>query len=78
MFGQLEGLPPTFLQTGTRDLFLSNAARLHRGLRRARVPVEFYLGEGMPHGGFMDGTAEDDDLAEEIRGFIETLWRRQA
>ena len=78
LFGQLEGLPPTFLQTGTRDLFLSNAARLHRGLRRARVPVEFYLGEGMPHGGFMDGTAEDDDLAEEIRGFIETLWRRQA
>lgn len=33
LFGQLEGLPPTVLQTGTRDLFLSNAARLHRELR---------------------------------------------
>lgn len=78
LFGQLEGLPPIFLQTGTRDLFLSNAARLHRGLRRAKVPVEFYLGEGMPHGGFMGGTAEDDDLAQEIGVFVEALWRRQA
>lgn len=77
LFGQLEGLPPTFLQTGTRDLFLSNAARLHRGLRRAGVPVEFYLGEGMPHGGFMGGTAEDEDLAQAIRVFVESLWQHQ-
>lgn len=78
LFGQLEGLPPTFLQTGTRDLFLSNAARLHRGLRRAKVPVEFYLGEGMPHGGFMGGTAEDEDLAQEIQVFIEARWLSQS
>jgi len=70
LFGKFEGLPPTFLQTGTRDLFLSNAARLHRGLRRAGVPVEFYLGEGMPHGGFMGGTAEDEELLQEIQNFV--------
>ena len=69
--GQFDDLLPTFLQTGTRDLFLSNAARLHRGLVRAQVPVEFYLGEGMPHGGFMGGTPEDDDLAQAIRVLIE-------
>lgn len=76
LFGQFDGLPPTFLQTGTRDLFLSNAARLHRGLVRAQVPVEFYLGEGMPHGGFMGGTPEDDDLAQAIRVFIEACWQQ--
>jgi len=70
LFGNFEGLPPTFLQTGTRDLFLSNAARLHRGLRRAGVPVEFYLGEGMPHGGFMGGTEEDEELLQEVQVFI--------
>ncbi|MEN4903265.1 alpha/beta hydrolase [Luteimonas sp. TWI1437] len=77
LFGQLDGLPPTFLQTGTRDLFLSNAARLHRGLVRAKVPVELYLGEGMPHGGFMGATPEDDDLAQEIGVFIEARWQTQ-
>nr|WP_244657474.1 hypothetical protein [Pseudomonas sp. G5001] len=45
------------MQIGTCDLFLSDAARLHRVLRRAAVPVEFYLGEGMPHGGFTGGGA---------------------
>ncbi|UNK42900.1 alpha/beta hydrolase [Luteimonas sp. S4-F44] len=75
LFGQFDGLPPTFLQTGTRDLFLSNAARLHRALVRAKIPVEFYLGEGMPHGGFMGGTPEDEDMAQEIRVFIEARWQ---
>ncbi|PVZ20675.1 MULTISPECIES: alpha/beta hydrolase [unclassified Pseudomonas] len=75
LFGQFDGLPPTFLQSGTRDLFLSNAARLHRGLRRAKVPVEFYLGEGMPHGGFMGATAEDEELEQAIREFVDLCWR---
>lgn len=74
LFGKFEGLPRTFLQTGTRDLFLSNAARLHRGLRRAGVPVELFLGEGMPHGGFMGGTVEDEELLEEIQSFVAACW----
>jgi epsilon-lactone hydrolase len=32
LFGDLTGLPPTFLQTGTRDLSLSNTVRMHRRL----------------------------------------------
>ncbi|HAC69575.1 MAG TPA: hypothetical protein DCP19_17500 [Pseudomonas sp.] len=51
LFGQLKGLPPTFLQTGTRDLFLANAAHLHRRLRQAKIPVDLYVGEGRSHGG---------------------------
>ena len=37
LFGELTlPFPPTFLQAGTRDLFLSNAVRMHRRLRGGR------------------------------------------
>ena len=62
--------PPTFVQAGTRDLFLSNAVRMHRALRAAGVDAELHVYEAMPHGGFF-GAPEDDDLAEEIRRFID-------
>ena len=75
LFGDLQGLPPVFLQTGTRDLFLSNAARLHRALRRADVSVELHVFEGMPHGGFMGGTPEDIELNEEIVRFVASRWQ---
>ena len=35
LFGDVSGFPPTLLQAGTRDLFLSNAVRMHRKLRDA-------------------------------------------
>lgn len=74
LFGNLDGLPAAFLQTGTRDLFLSNAVRLHRRLRRANVQTELHVFEGMPHGGFMGGTPEDRELAEEIARFVRARW----
>jgi epsilon-lactone hydrolase len=74
LFGNFtEGFPPTFLQAGTRDLFLSNVVRMHRTLRRARVPVELHIFEGMPHGGFSDAP-EDDDLWEEVKRFVAEHW----
>jgi monoterpene epsilon-lactone hydrolase len=70
LFGDFtKGYPPTFVQAGTRDLFLSNAARMHRALRAAKVPVELHIFEGMPHGGFGD-SPEDHDLREETRRFV--------
>jgi acetyl esterase/lipase len=75
LFGVLEGLPASFLQTGTRDLFLSNAVRMHRLLRRADVPVELHIFEGMPHGGFMGGTPEDQELADEVCRFVRSRWQ---
>ncbi|AMW83383.1 alpha/beta hydrolase [Pseudomonas yamanorum] len=68
LFGDFAaGFPPTFVQSGTRDLFLSNAVRLHRALRRAEVPVDLHIFEAMPHGGFM-GAPEDAELsAEQVR-----------
>lgn len=43
------GFPPTLIQTGTRDLFLSNCARLQRRLAAADVEVSLSLWEGMWH-----------------------------
>ncbi|TPG39897.1 alpha/beta hydrolase [Sphingomonas koreensis] len=74
LFGDLHGFPATFLQTGTRDLFLSNTVRMHRALRQAKVPTELHVFEAMPHGGFMGGTPEDRELGEEISRFVQAQW----
>jgi acetyl esterase/lipase len=71
LFGDLTGFPPTFLQTGTRDLFLSNTVRMHRRLRAAGVASELHVFEAMPHGGFGGHTPEDLDLAAEVKRFEE-------
>lgn len=74
LFGDLSGFPPTLLQSGTRDLFLSNAVRMHRALRRARVNAELHVFEAMPHGGFGGNTPEDQDLVNEVARFVRSRW----
>ncbi|MBU4681746.1 alpha/beta hydrolase [Cedecea davisae] len=70
LFGDFtHGFPATFIQSGTRDLFLSNAVRLHRALRKAHIEAELHVFEAMPHGGFM-GSPEDKELVEEMANFI--------
>lgn len=74
LFGDLTGFPPTFLQSGTRDLLLSNTVRLHRALRQVGVETDLHVFEAMPHGGFMGETPEDRELAAEISGFVRAHW----
>jgi monoterpene epsilon-lactone hydrolase len=69
LFGDLSGFPPTFLQAGTRDLFLSNTVRMHRALRAADVDAELHVWEAMPHGGFF-GAPEDAEIGVEVRKFL--------
>ncbi len=64
------GFPPTFLQAGTRDLFLSNAVRMHRALRKAGIVAELHVFEAMPHGGFF-GAPEDADTTEAVRDYVQ-------
>ncbi len=74
LFGDFsKGWPRTFLQAGTRDLFLSNAVRFHRALRQLDLPAELHVFEGMPHGGFGGGTPEEEDLRQEVRRFVASL-----
>jgi epsilon-lactone hydrolase len=44
-----KGFPPTLIQAGTKEIFLSNAVRLYRALDQAGVPVALDVYEGMPH-----------------------------
>ena len=75
LFGDFtKGFPPTLIQAGTRDLFLSNAVRMHRALRRAKVPVELHIFEAMPHGGFGGSSPEDREFAEEVKRFVAESW----
>ena len=69
LFGDLSDFPPTFLQAGTRDLFLSNAVRMHRALRALDVDAELHVWEAMPHGGFF-GAPEDAEIGVEVRKFL--------
>ncbi len=70
LFGDVTGFPPTFLQSGTRDMFLSNTVRMHRKLRAAGIEAELHVGEAMPHGGF-GGAPEDLELQLELRRFLD-------
>jgi len=72
LFGDFtKGYPPTFVQAGTRDLFLSNAARMHRALRRADIDAELHIFEGMPHGGLGGRSPEDLEMRREFRRFLD-------
>jgi len=74
LFGDFSrGYPPTFLQCGARDMFLSNTIRMHRALRSAGVQAELHVWEGMPHGGFR-GAPEDDEIVVEMKNFIRQRW----
>jgi epsilon-lactone hydrolase len=74
LFGDFtRGYPPTFLQSGTRDLFLSNTVRMHRRLRAAGIEAELHVWEGMPHGGFGVGP-EEEEIALEMRRFMDKHW----
>lgn len=70
LFGDFtKGYAPTFIQTGTRDVFLSNSVRIHRALRNAGIEAELHVGEAMPHGGF-GGAPEDRELRVEFMKFL--------
>ena len=69
LFADVTGFPPTLLQSGTRDLFLSNTVRMHRNLLHAGVTAELHVFEAMPHGGFTGAAPEDAELRAEVRRF---------
>jgi acetyl esterase/lipase len=69
-----KGFPPTLLTAGTRDLFLSNAVRMHRRLRAAGVPAELHVLEAAAHGAFGGATPEETELDADVRRFCDRHW----
>jgi acetyl esterase/lipase len=74
LHGDLTGFPPTLVQTGTRDILLSNSVLMHRKLRKAGVQAELHVWEAMPHGGFglfgFGDAPENGEIDDEVRRFI--------
>jgi epsilon-lactone hydrolase len=53
VYGDFSGFPATFLESGTRDLFLSNTVRVQAKLLQAGVPTELVVEEAQPHLGLL-------------------------
>jgi monoterpene epsilon-lactone hydrolase len=74
LFGDFsKGFPPTLLTSGTRDLFLSNAVRMHWALRAHGICAELFIDEAGSHGGFA-GCPEADQVVREVNRFLSEHW----
>lgn len=73
IYGDMHGLPPAILTTGTRDLLLSNTVRVHRKLRQAGVEAALQIFEGMAHAQYSrdPDAPESREAFEEIARFFE-------
>jgi len=60
----LEGLPPTFIDVGTHDLFLDEDRELAERLKAAGVPIEFHISQGAYHAAEL--FARDAKVSQEI------------
>jgi monoterpene epsilon-lactone hydrolase len=71
LFGVFEGLPPTFITTGTRDMLLSMCLRLERQMRRTGVAVECRVWDSLWHVfEYYDGFPEAEESLREIATFL--------
>lgn len=78
LFGDFSrGFPPTFLHSGTRDLFLSNTVRMHRALRANDIEAELHVFEAATHVMFW-GCREGEAFNRELRLFLNRMWKRLA
>jgi acetyl esterase/lipase len=68
-----KGFCPTYLQSGTRDLLLSNTVILHRALRKAGIKADLHVWEAMPHAGFFGAPEDAEALAEQLKFLDEHL-----
>jgi acetyl esterase/lipase len=73
-----KGFPPTMVTSGTRDVLLSDAVRIHRRLCAAAVPAELHVWEAAGHAMFFRSAPEDADQMQQIRKFVDKHWRGPA
>lgn len=73
VYGDMRGFPPTILTTGTRDLLLSSAVRVHRKLRQAGVEAALHVYEGQSHAHYYRdvNAPETKEAFEEISRFFD-------
>ena len=72
VYGDFSGFPATYLVTGTRDMLLSDTARVHRKLRQAGVVADLNVYEGLSHAeyAFLTGSPEYLQTYGELAQFL--------
>jgi epsilon-lactone hydrolase len=71
LYGDFTGFPPAIVTSGTRDLLLSHAVRVHRKLRRAGVDAALQVYEGQSHAQYLDPfIPETEEAMTEIAKFL--------
>ena len=73
LYGDFDGFPPTYLVTGTRDMFLSDTARSHRKLRAAGVVADLHVYEGFSHAEYLmvPTSPESREVFTELGAFLQ-------
>jgi epsilon-lactone hydrolase len=68
-----KGYPPTLIQGGTREIFLSEFVRLYQALDQAGIPVKLDIYEGMPHvHQYLYKTPESKIALSKMNDFLKT------
>lgn len=72
IYGDFGGFPPTQLVTGTRDMFLSDTARVHRALRGAGAVADLHVYEGLSHAEYLmvPESTESRQFLSEFSAFV--------
>jgi acetyl esterase/lipase len=71
LYGDFRGFPPAIVTSGTRDLLLSDAVRVHRRLRRSGVEAALQVFEAQSHAQFLDPfVPETEEAFQEIARFL--------
>lgn len=72
VYGDVSNFPPTFLLTGTRDMFQSNTSRMQRILNDNGVNTELVLLEGFSHAdyGLMPNAPESKAAFMDLKRFL--------
>ena len=77
VYGSFARFPPTLLLSGTRDLFLSNTARVDRKLRDAGRHSELIVYEGVSHTAYLYGVDYPETMTalHDIAAFLHRALR---
>lgn len=75
LYASVEGFPPVYLVSGTRDMFLSDTVRLNRKLRDAGVDTVLDVYEGVSHADYLVAyqTPESESVYKELATMIKRL-----
>lgn len=75
LFGELEGMPPTYIQVGENEILLSDSIRLHKAMIEANVSVRLDSFPGMWHVFQMSPFKTAYDAMEKNAEFIYDICR---